>query len=367
MELQKHSLYCVFEKINEVDMFRYLVKKLGAGIMVLLGVVLLIFTLFMLFPSAEEITSGQRADAATKEAMRIEMGLDQSKSVQLLIYLKDLSPLIVSKSFNPEYNGLLLKAADSYGVMIKWPYLRKSYQSKKMVSSILGEAFLGSLVLAFFAMGIALCLGIGLGIVSALKPGGWLDRLNLAIATLGISLPSFFLAVIIAWLFGFVLRPYTGLSMTGSLFELNPATGENQIAFKHIILPAIALGVRPFSIILQLTRSSLIEVMRQDYIRTAMAKGLSKFEVIRKHALKNALNPVVTAASGWFASLLAGAFFIEYIFSWKGLGKVCIDALQQSDLPVVMGAVLLIAFIFIVVNVLVDLIYVFLDPRVKLS
>ena len=338
-------------------MFRYLVKKLSAGVMVLLGVVLLIFALFVLFPSAEEIASGQRADAATKEAMRKEMGLDQSKTVQLFIYLKDLSPVVISKTFNPEYQGLLVQGKANYGFMLKWPYLRKSYQSKKLVSSILGEAFIGSLVLAFFAMGIA----------SALKPSGFLDRFNLAIATLGISLPSFFLAVIIAWLFGFVLKPYTGLSMTGSLYELNPATGQNQLALKHIILPAIALGVRPFSIILQLTRSSLIEVMRQDYIRTAMAKGLSKFEVIRRHALKNALNPVVTAASGWFASLLAGAFFIEYIFSWKGLGKVCIDALQQSDLPVVMGAVLLIAFIFIVVNVLVDLIYVFLDPRVKLS
>ena len=348
-------------------MFRYLVKKLSAGVMVLLGVVLLIFALFVLFPSAEEIASGQRADAATKEAMRKEMGLDQSKTVQLFIYLKDLSPVVISKTFNPEYQGLLVQGKANYGFMLKWPYLRKSYQSKKLVSSILGEAFIGSLGLAFFAMGIALFLGIGLGIVSALKPSGFLDRFNLAIATLGISLPSFFLAVIIAWLFGFVLKPYTGLSMTGSLYELNPATGQNQLALKHIILPAIALGVRPFSIILQLTRSSLIEVMRQDYIRTAMAKGLSKFEVIRRHALKNALNPVVTAASGWFASLLAGAFFIEYIFSWKGLGKVCIDALQQSDLPVVMGAVLLIAFIFIVVNVLVDLIYVFLDPRVKLS
>jgi peptide/nickel transport system permease protein len=348
-------------------MFRYLVKKLSAGVVVLLGVVLLIFALFVLFPSAEEIASGQRADAATKEAMRKEMGLDQSKTVQLFIYLKDLSPVVISKTFNPEYQGLLVQGKANYGFMLKWPYLRKSYQSKKLVSSILGEAFIGSLVLAFFAMGIALFLGIGLGIVSALKPSGFLDRFNLAIATLGISLPSFFLAVIIAWLFGFVLKPYTGLSMTGSLYELNPATGQNQLALKHIILPAIALGVRPFSIILQLTRSSLIEVMRQDYIRTAMAKGLSKFEVIRRHALKNALNPVVTAASGWFASLLAGTFFIEYIFSWKGLGKVCIDALQQSDLPVVMGAVLLIAFIFIVVNVLVDLIYVFLDPRVKLS
>ena len=348
-------------------MFRYLVKKLSAALMVLLGVVLLIFALFMLFPSAEEITSGQRADAATKEAMRKEMGLDQSKAVQLMLYLKDLSPLVVSKTFNPDYQGVLFQKNNGYGIQFKLPYLRRSYQSKKMVSSILGEAFFGSLVLSFFAMGIALVLGIGFGILSALNPNALIDRLNLAIATLGISLPSFFLAVIIAWLFGFVLKPYTGLSMTGSLFELNPITGENELAFKHIVLPAIALGIRPFSIILQLSRSSLIEVMRQDYIRTAMAKGLSKFDVIRKHALKNALNPVLTAASGWFASLLAGAFFIEYIFSWKGLGKVCIDALQQSDLPVVMGAVLLIALIFIVVNIVVDLLYVFLDPRVKLS
>jgi peptide/nickel transport system permease protein len=107
--------------------------------------------------------------------------------------------------------------------------------------------------------------------------------------------------------------------------------------------------------------------MQQDYIRTARAKGLSEFQVVWRHGLRNAVNPVVTAASGWFASLLAGAFFIEYIFAWKGLGKVCIDALQQSDLPVVMGAVLLIACIFIVVNVVVDLLYGVLDPRVRKS
>ena len=185
-------------------MFRYLVKKLSAGVMVLLGVVLLIFALFVLFPSAEEIASGQRADAATKEAMRKEMGLDQSKTVQLFIYLKDLSPVVISKTFNPEYQGLLVQGKANYGFMLKWPYLRKSYQSKKLVSSILGEAFIGSLVLAFFAMGIALFLGIGLGIVSALKPSGFLDRFNLAIATLGISLPSFFLAVIIPKIFFFL-------------------------------------------------------------------------------------------------------------------------------------------------------------------
>jgi peptide/nickel transport system permease protein len=173
--------------------------------------------------------------------------------------------------------------------------------------------------------------------------------------------------VIFAWLFAYVLKAYTGLSMTGSLFSINLETGEQFINIKHIILPGLALGVRPFSIIMQLTRSNLIDVMQQDYIRTARAKGLSEFQVIMRHALRNALNPVITAASGWFASLLAGAFFIEYIFSWKGLGKVTIDALQQSDLPVVMGAVLLIASIFIVVNIIVDLLYVVLDPRVKIS
>ena len=216
-------------------------------------------------------------------------------------------------------------------------------------------------------MGVALILGIGLGVLSALNPGRWIDRINLAFATLGVSLPSFFIAVIIAWLFGFVWHRYTGLPMTGSLFELDALTGEKHLALHHIILPSLALGIRPLSIILQLTRSNLIEVMQQDYIRTARAKGLSEFQVVWRHGLRNAVNPVVTAASGWFASLLAGAFFIEYIFAWKGLGKVCIDALQQSDLPVVMGAVLLIACIFIVVNVVVDLLYGVLDPRVRKS
>jgi peptide/nickel transport system permease protein len=118
---------------------------------------------------------------------------------------------------------------------------------------------------------------------------------------------------------------------------------------------------------MQLTRSNLIEVMQQDYIRTAKAKGLSQIGIVWNHALRNALNPVLTAASGWFASLLAGAFFIEYVFNWKGLGKITIDALQQSDLPVVMGAVLVIACIFVLVNLLVDILYAVLDPRVKLT
>lgn len=348
-------------------MTRYLLNKIVSGCFILFGVIFLIFVLFILFPSAEDITAGQRSDEATRKAIRAEMGLDKPAYVQFGLYLKDLSPIVIGKQLNPLYKGVQVSLGGDLKLMFKGPYLRTSYQSRRPVADILSGAFLGSFVLSLFAIGIALFLGIACGILSALKPGSIADRLCLAIATLGISLPSFFAAVIIAWLFGFVLKEYTGLSMSGSLFRIDPATGEDILALDHIILPAFALGIRPFSIILQLTRSNLIDVLNQDYIRTARAKGLSNFQVVWRHALRNALNPVVTAASGWFASLLAGAFFVEYIFNWKGLGKVTIDALQQSDLPVVMGSVLLIASIFIVVNIIVDLLYVVLDPRVTLS
>ncbi len=348
-------------------MLKYFTHKLLAGFSVLAGVIILIFTLFILFPSADEITAGQRADEATRLAMREEMGLNKSKSLQFYLYIKDLSPINIGSYDNlKKYKGSFLQLGNKC-IVLKWPYLRKSYQTRKPVSSILSEAMFGSAMLALFAMGIALFLGIGTGIISALNPGGWVDRLCLFIATLGISLPSFFVAVIIAWLMGYLLHAYTGLPMTGSLYQIDPETGEHIMVFRNIVLPAIALGIRPYAIIMQLTRSNLIDVMQQDYIRTAKAKGLSSFKVIWRHALRNALNPVITAASGWFASLLAGAFFIEYVFNWKGLGKVTIDALQQSDLPVVMGAVLLIAFIFIIINILVDLLYAILDPRVKLT
>ena len=136
---------------------------------------------------------------------------------------------------------------------------------------------------------------------------------------------------------------------------------------KNLILPALTLGIRPLSVIIQLSRNSLLEVFSMDYVRTATGKRLSKFTVIFKHAFRNALNPVVTAVSGWFASLLAGAVFVEYIFAWNGIGKEIVDALNKMDLPVVMGAVLFIASLFVIINILVDLIYGWLDPRIKIS
>ena len=154
---------------------------------------------------------------------------------------------------------------------------------------------------------------------------------------------------------------------TGSLFELDDFGEERHLMFKNLILPAFVLGIRPLAVIIQLMRGSLLEVLSQDYIRTAKSKGLSRFKVVFKHGIKNALNPVVTAVSGWFASLLSGAVFVEYIFGWKGLGKEIVTALNTLDIPVIIGAVLTISTLFIIINILVDLIYIKLDPQVKLN
>ncbi len=209
--------------------------------------------------------------------------------------------------------------------------------------------------------------GIIFGIISALYKDTWIDKTIQILSTLGMSVPSFFSAILFAWLFGFVLHKYTNLEMTGSLYELDDFGEKMTIKWKNLILPAIVLGIRPLAVVIQLMRNSLLEVLNQDYIRTARAKGLSEFQVIKNHAVKNALNPVVTAISGWFASMLAGAVFVEYIFGWNGLGKEIVNALNTLDLPVIMGAVLVIAVVFITINIFVDIIYAWLDPRVKLS
>ena len=180
------------------------------------------------------------------------------------------------------------------------------------------------------------------------------------------SIPSFFSAILFAWLFGFVLKEYTGLEMTGSFYVVDDFGEDIYIQWKNLILPAIVLGIRPLAVVIQLMRNSLLDVLSQDYIRTAKAKGLNTYKIIKNHALKNALNPVVTAVSGWFASMLAGAVFVEYIFNWNGLGKEIVTALNTLDLPIIMGSVLVIASLFIIINILVDITYSWLDPRIRL-
>jgi peptide/nickel transport system permease protein len=253
-------------------------------------------------------------------------------------------------------------------LVLKYPYLRTSFQKNgKRVSEVIAETLPNTAILAVFAITIAMTLGIVLGVLSAVYKDTFFDRITSVISTLGMSVPSFFSAILFAWIFGFVLHEATGLEMTGSLYVVDDFGERSYIQWKNLILPAIVLGIRPLAVVIQLMRNSLLEILSMDYIRTAKAKGLTMFQVIKKHALKNALNPVITAISGWFASMLAGAVFVEYIFNWNGLGKEIVNSLNTLDLPVIMGSVLVIATLFITINILVDILYSWLDPRIRLQ
>jgi peptide/nickel transport system permease protein len=349
-----------------MNIFHYITRKLIYGILVMLGVVVVVFFLFQGFGDPARLVLGQTGDKATLDNIRKELYLDQPKGKQFLYYLRDISPLSVHKA--EEIQAKQLKGIFIGGeqkLAIKLPYLRRSYQSKRDVLDILMDALPGTLLLAFAAMLFATILGILLGMLAAVKKGTWMDSSAIFASVLGISAPSFFMGILIAWIFGFVWSDVTGLHMTGSLYDTDPFLGP-QLQLQNLILPAITLGIRPLAIITQLTRSSMLDVLEQDYIRTAYAKGLGKWRVVFGHGLRNAVNPVITAITGWFAELLAGAFFIEFIFGWKGIGKITVDALEKLDYPVVMGSVLLTASIFVLVNILADLAYAVIDPRIKL-
>lgn len=330
---------------------------------------MLVFFLFNVLPGdPARLTLGQRADVTSLENVRRELHLDQPIPLQFLLYLNDLSPLSVHTQAEAEgtlhYVPLLHFSGDKM-LVLKTPYLRRSYQGKKDVWEILTEALPGTLILALAAMLFATVAGIALGVLSAVKQNTWMDTGAVFASVVGISAPSFFMGIVLAYLFGFVLSDYTGLHMTGSLFEVDAFAGRT-LNIRNLILPAITLGIRPLAIIVQLTRSAMLDVLHQDYIRTAYAKGLPPRVVIFRHALRNALNPVITAITGWFAELLAGAFFVEYIFGWKGIGKVTVDALDKFDFPVLMGSVLFTAGIFVIINLLADMLYSIVDPRIKL-
>lgn len=351
-------------------MLQYALRKLLYGFAVMAGVVVVVFILFNILPGdPARMTLGQRSDVQSLEAVRKEFGLDRSRPVQFFLYLNDLSPLALhenSSEIAEKYGYLKLIPIGTEAVVLKWPYLRRSYQTKRDVTTILRETVPNTFVLAFTAIIFATLIGVFLGVLSAVHKDNWVDKAANAFATLGISAPSFFAGIIIAWLFGFVWSDYTGLNMSGSLYSYDPFEGE-VMTWKNLWLPMVTLGLRPLAIIVQLTRSAMLDVFSQDYIRTAKAKGLSRNAIIYKHALRNALNPVITAISGWFASLLAGSFFVEYIFGYNGLGRTTVAALEMSDFPVVMGSILFIAFVFVIINILVDVMYAFVDPRVKLA
>ena len=356
-------------------MIPYTLKKIGYASLTLFGVVSVIFMLFNILPDdPAKMMLGQNQNKEQIAAVQKKYGLDKPVFTQYLLYINDLSPISYHSNKASDYTFLAPRkynVAATFtiakgSIVIKLPYLRESFQkSGKKVSTVIKQTLPNTVVLALSSIVIAMLLGVFLGIVSVLFKDRWLDKAIQLISTLGMSVPSFFSAILFAWIFGFVLHNYTGLQMTGSLYEVDDFGNGTYIQWKNLVLPAIVLGIRPLGVVSQLMRNSLLEVLNQDYITTAKAKGLSTTAVIGRHALKNSLNPVVTAISGWFASMLAGAVFVEFIFGWNGIGKEIVDALNKSDLPVIMGTVIVIASLFIVINIFVDILYGWLDPKIR--
>ena len=359
-------------------MLRYTLKRLLYGLLVILGVVTLVFFLFNILPGdPARMMLGQRADAESIEIINHDLGRDKPVALQFLNYINDLTPL--SFHNNADSSSYFFLSSDKYApyttllkikttsVVVKPPYLRRSYQSKRKVSEIIATAFPQTALLALVAMTFALVVGILFGVLSALYKDSWIDRLTLVLSTLGMSLPSFFAAILIAWFFAYVLAGVTHLNMFGNLFTVDDyGTGE-YLDLKNLILPALTLGIRPLATLTQLSKNSMLEALSQDYIRTARAKGLPFRKVVFRHALRNALNPIVTSASGWLAGLMAGAVFVEYVFDWKGMGIVIVDGLEKYDFPVVMGCILFVCLLLVVINIITDILYGFIDPRVRIE
>jgi len=310
---------------------------------------------------------GQRADQESVDAISHELGLDLPLHKQYFAFINDLSPIgFIAEKYLGSQNHMVISNSDQGVVALKYPYLRRSYQLNRNVTNVLLDALPSTAVLASVAMLFATFLGILFGIVGALNRSKWADRILMVLSIFGMSLPSFVAAILVVWVFAYLLGSITGLPVTGSLYTIDEFEGP-QLVLRNLILPAFTLGIRPLAIIMQLTRNSMLDVLSQDFIRTAIAKGLPLPTVIWKHALRNALNPVITAASGWLASLLAGAVFVEIVFGWQGLGLVILNALNTYDIPVVMGAVILVSGIFVVVSLSVDLLYGVFDPRVRME
>ena len=350
-------------------MTQYLLRRLAYGLLVMVLVIATITGIIFLAPvDPAQLTFGQRADVSTVKAKTAELGLDQPLQVQLLKYLVDISPLSIHAQ-TPEnqrkYHYLtLFSVGDSRVFVLKKPYLRESYQSGRPVWDILAEAIPATALLAGVAILLATLLGVFFGIIAALKQHQFTDHLIAVLSVFGYSLPSYVAAMLLALVFGFALSDWTGLNIQGSLLALDDF-GEWQLQWQNLVLPVLALGLRPVALVTQLTRSAMLDVLSQDYVRTAVAKGLSHHTVILRHALRNALNPIVSAISGWFAALLTGAFFVENVFNFKGLGDVTVNALLNFDIPVVLGCVLFTASVFVVINLLADVLYAWLDPRIK--
>ncbi|WP_243030657.1 nickel ABC transporter permease [Thermus altitudinis] len=304
-------------------MLAYALRRLLIAVPTLFGVVLLVFLMVRLAPGDPAVLlAGEFATPETLEAIRARYGLDRPLPEQFLIYL-----------------GALLQGD-----------LGESARSRRPVLEEIKTYFPNTVELASAAILVALLTGIPLGILAALRPGSGLDLGVMVLALIGVSMPVFWFGLLAILIFSVQLGWF-------------PVAGKGTLA--HLVLPAITLGVNATALLARMTRGALLEVLSQDYIRTARAKGLAERVVVFKHALRNALIPVVTVAGLEFGSLLAGAVITETIFAWPGLGQLLVGSILARDYPVVQGAVLLVATTFILVNLLVDLLYAWIDPRVR--
>ncbi|KKC49141.1 peptide ABC transporter permease [Paenibacillus sp. D9] len=332
-------------------MLNYTIRRLLMLIPVLLGMTIIVFSIIHAIPGdPAEVILGEKASNSSKEALRKELKLDQPLLVQYGDYLKKL-------------------AAGDLGTSIR---------TREPISAEITPYLAATLELTLVAMAFAVFFGVNAGILSAWKQNSWFDYLSMLIALIGVSMPIFWLGLMEQWLFALELKwlPSIGrmnardpVESVTSLYLIDSLLSGRADQFwtvvKHLILPGIALGTIPMAIIARMTRSSMLEVLRSDYIRTAKAKGLSQMFIIYKHALRNAFIPVLTVIGLQFGLLLGGAVLTETIFAWPGVGRYIFDAIASRDYPVIQSGILIIAFIFVLINLLVDLLYAAVDPRIN--
>ncbi len=332
-------------------MLNYILKRLIGLIPVLIGVLILVFLLIHFIPGDPAIAMlGDRASAERVEALRESLGLNAPLYVQFFRYVKQLLHFDLGRSI----------------------------RSGNPVLNEISHRFPATLELSIWGMMFAIISGLPIGIIAAINHNSWFDNFSMIIALIGVSMPIFWLGLMFIWLFavqlgwlppssrltvGIKLNNITNLYVIDSIMQGNWKALVDSI--KHLILPSIALGTIPMAMIARMTRSSMLEVLRKDYIRTAYAKGLNGRVVVYKHALKNALVPIITIIGLQFGILLGGAILTETIFSWPGLGKYLVDAIYARDYPIVQGGILFFALIFVLVNLLVDLSYTTIDPRIE--
>lgn len=351
-------------------MTAYVMRRLLGLIPVLIGVTLLIFVITRLIPGDPAVAMlGQRASAEALQALRENMGFTKPIWLDVRGFLDtgNVAKLFDSQYF--QYMGSLLQFDFGQSIFSRIP-----------VSESLLRRFPATIELTVVAMIFALVIGIPAGVWAALRRGTFADTAVMTLALSGVSFPVFWLAIIMIYIFavqlgwfppsgrlstGIDLQPVTGLYVLDSIITGNiRALGD---VLSHLILPAAALGTIPLAIVVRMTRSSMLEVLSQDYIRTARSKGLAERIVVNKHAFRNALLPVVTVVGLSFGTLLSGAILTETVFSWPGIGRWVYDAISARDYPIIQGGVLFVAFIFVLINLAVDLSYAIIDPRIQYS